>query len=342
MSSIAIEMEGCSDISRQCLFHNQSTMSGVSKMKIPKWEILIAIVLCIVFPFTLARYIDIGEKKSTNEPDITLKDPAYITVLFNDETVKKIPLQEYLVGVLLAEMPMSFHQEALCAQAVAARTVVMHGMHNGRKHVNVDICTNSACCQGYISPEEYQSKGGTGADLEKAMEAVAVTNDLVITYQGQLIEATYFSCSGGRTEDAVAVWGTDVPYLQSVDSPGEENATYFTEVKTFTVDNFRKCLSIANEKRLNVESITYTDGGSVEEIVISGKAFTGVQMRNLLGLKSTNFTIQVSANEVLITTKGFGHRVGMSQYGADAMGREGKNFREILTHYYTGTEVTEY
>lgn len=250
-------------------------------------------------------------------------------------------LEEYLTGVVLAEMPASFELEALKAQAVAARTYTRKAMNTGGKHGDGSICTDPSCCQAYLSPEAYLGKGGSLESLEKVRSAVQETVGQCLYYEGELIEATYFSCSGGRTEDAVAVWGTAFPYLQSVDSPGEENAAHFTDFMTFSVAEL--------ENRLGLETtdisadcfgaITYTVGGGVDSMKICGKTYTGTELRGLLGLRSTVFTVTVSENTVIFTTHGYGHRVGMSQYGADAMAVQGSTYREILAHYYPGTEV---
>ena len=137
----------------------------------------------------------------------------------------------------------------------------------------------------------------------------------------------------------MAVWGTDYPYLRATDSPGEEGAAHYTDTVTFTVAEFAEKLGIA---QVTLGNATYTAGGGVNTISIGGKEFKGTQVRTLLGLRSTAFTIELSGERVTVTTKGFGHRVGMSQYGADAMALEGKSYREILAHYYQGTALTHF
>ena len=152
---------------------------------------------------------------------------------------------------------------------------------------------------------------------------------------------SFVSCSGGSTEDAVAVWGQDVPYLQAVDSPGEEDAPRFTDTVKFSSGEFAEKLGLTASGAPAdwFGAATYTDGGGVDTMTIRGQTFTGTQLRSKLGLRSTAFEISVSGNTVTITTRGFGHRVGMSQYGAQAMAREGSTCAEILAHYYTGTEL---
>ena len=160
------------------------------------------------------------------------------------EEVQEEDLDAYLVGVVLGEMPTDFAPEALKAQSVAARTYAWKAYVTGGKHHDGSVCTQSGCCQAYIDPQQYLEQGGSLEGLAKVRQAVAATSGLVLSYQGELIEATYFSCSGGQTEDAVAVWGTDYPYLQSVESPGEEDAVHYEDVLTYSLQQFQDALGI--------------------------------------------------------------------------------------------------
>lgn len=263
--------------------------------------------------------------------------------LNREGTTVEQDLDNYLVGVVLAEMPAEFEPEALKAQAVAARTYTRKAYETGGKHGDGSVCTEPGCCQAYITEAEYLERGGTPEDMEKVRRAVEETAGLVLTYEGQLIEAVYFSCSGGSTEDAVAVWGTEYPYLKSVDSPGEENAAYYRSTVSFSPDAFAEILGLEPEgdPKYWIGLTAYTAGGSVRSVRIGGRQFTGTELRALLGLRSAAFTIQVEEGEIQITTKGYGHRVGMSQYGAEAMAVTGSTFRDILSHYYPGTQLTE-
>ena len=174
------------------------------------------------------------------------------------------------------------------------------------------------------------------------------TDGQVLVYDGALIDATFFSCSGGQTEAAAEVWGGEVPYLQSVESPGEQ-APYNEDTATFTLEEFSaRILSQNPEADLSGEpevwfgSVTATEGGGVETLEIGGVAFTGKELRSLLGLRSTIFAVSVSENEIIFQTRGYGHRVGMSQYGAQAMAQAGSTYQEILLHYYTGVSLENY
>lgn len=279
----------------------------------------------------------IAETK-TNDTEI------YVPVLFSDGTIRNMELETYISGVVLAEMPADFEKEALKAQAVVARTYALKRHLFDAKHKNKALCTDPACCQAYCAKEDFLSSGGTQMALEKVNDAVTQTGKLVLTFDSQLIDATYFSCSGGKTEDAKAVWGTDVPYLQSVASPGEEEAAHYMDTVYFTLQEFADCLQIDNEHlRGNwIGNITYTQGGGVEHITICNQKYTGTQIRSMLGLRSTAFAMTAVGNTVTVTTKGFGHRVGMSQYGADAMAVSGSTFDEILAYYYNGTVIEEF
>ena len=247
-------------------------------------------------------------------------------------------LDAYLQRVLLGEMPASFEPEALKAQAVAARTyTVKHReKHNGK------LCTDSTCCQAFCDDGVFAAF--SEEDRERAAAAVRETDGLVLTYAGALIDATFFSCSGGRTEDALAVWGTDVPYLCSVASPGEEAAQYDRDSVTFSREALEKALgiSLGADRESWVGAATFTEGGGVEAMELGGQRFTGVYLRKALGLRSTAFTVTVEEGGLRFDTRGYGHRVGLSQYGANAMASGGADFQTILSHYYPGTILLNY
>lgn len=269
-----------------------------------------------------------------------------LTVLVRegDPEPVRMNLDDYLTGVVLGEMPASFEVEALKAQAVVARTYALKASLTGGKHGDGSVCTQSVCCQSYISPEQYLSGGGTQESLNKIRQCVQETSDLVLTYDGTLIEATYFSCSGGSTEDAVAVWGTDFPYLRATESPGEENATHFTDASYFSASDFCSKLGLAltGSPLEWLGNARHTAGGGVAEMEICGTSFTGTQLRQLLGLHSTAITMTADEQGIHVQTRGYGHRVGMSQYGADAMAVSGSTFDQILAHYYVGTSLRNF
>lgn len=280
----------------------------------------------------------------TEAPESQRNSQMEMYFLDADGTVRQMDVEDYLVGVVLAEMPASFETEALKAQAVVARTYTLKAGITGGKHGSGYLCGESSCCQAYITEESYLQRGGTVESIEKVRSAVDATSGYVLTYEGSLIEATYFSCSGGRTEDAVAVWGTDYPYLRSVESPGEEAAPPYTDTVRFSFSEFQHALGtdLQGDPGEWFGMTTHTSGGGVADMEIGGVRYKGTALRTQLGLRSTVFSITVEEDAIQITTKGYGHRVGMSQYGADAMAASGKSFREILAWYYPGTALTVY
>lgn len=312
-------------------------------------EVGAAVILGLIMPgfilqiVTFSAHRHIRDPVKPNVPTEMMESAQYIPVLQEDGTVTQMELETYITGVVLAEMPASFEEEALKAQSVVARTYTLRSLNGKSKHENAAVCTNSACCQAYKRPEDYVLAGGSNENVDKIRGAVLKTTGQVLTYEGELIEATYFSCSGGSTEDAVAVWGAEIPYLQAVASPGEERATYFTDSISISVRQLQEILDIelSNQPSEWFDNVSYTDGGGVESVVIGGKKFAGTELRKLLNLRSTAFTVSTEGDSVTFHTRGFGHRVGMSQYGADAMAAAGSDYREILDHYYQGTVLED-
>lgn len=300
---------------------------------------LLLMLLQPVFPAKMKQNIEKDKNAQQH------KEPRYdISVLDKQGNVQNMEMSEYLTCVVLCEMPANFEPEALKAQAVVARTYALRRQQKGSKHSNADICMDSSCCQGYISVADYLDSGGQTDAVDKIRSAVEATQEVVLIYDGELIEATYFSCSGGLTEDASAVWGSDIPYLQATESPGEEKATYFTDTVQYSTKEFADRIgrSLQVSPSTWVEDVTYTSGGGVETMRVCGVDYPGTELRKLLGLRSTAFRLSIVGETVTITTKGYGHRVGMSQYGADAMAVEGKTYEEILKHYYQGIELSHY
>lgn len=316
-----------------------------------KWnQIAVAFLMSMLMPVLAMQFGKIlvtagtqssSQQTQTTEETYTDTPPVMIPVLLSDRSVRIMELDTYLRGVVLAEMPASFEMEALKAQAVAARTCALQCNREGTKHPAGAVCTDFKCCQAYMETTDYLADGGKVESIEKISQAVEQTSGQVITYQGELIQATYFSCSGGRTENAVAVWGTEVPYLQSVESTGEEDAEIYCNTVQFSALDFALLLG----RNLNgscsswLGSVTRTEGGGVATMVVGGKIYTGTELRELLSLNSTAFTMSASENTISVTTYGKGHRVGMSQYGADAMATLGSTYDEILAYYYGGARI---
>ncbi|MDK2926873.1 MAG: stage sporulation protein [Bacillota bacterium] len=268
--------------------------------------------------------------------------------------VEEMPLERYLVGVTAAEMPAEFHPEALKAQAVAARTYALRrlksfGGAGCLKHPEADICTDPACCQGWLSESELRQRWGLFSYPhyhEKIAEAVAATAGLVITYDHELIDPVYHaSCGGLGTEDAAAVWGSSVPYLRHVECNFDGNPPHMGDEVTFTLAELGERLglevAVPASQGLDLAVLSRTAAGRVKELRAGRMTLSGPEVRKRLGLNSTNFSWRLAeGGKVVFTTSGNGHAVGLCQYGANGLAKAGRDFRAILQHYYTGTTVS--
>ena len=282
----------------------------------------------------------------TNEPKAALTE-ARIGV-FDGEKVLAMTLRDYLVGVTAAEMPAGYGIEALKAQAVAARTfTVKHMTGELRCKSGHTICTDHRCCQAYISVERMRANWGDGFEerYAKICEAVDSTENIVMTSDGALVTALYHSSSGGRTENCEAVFAVALPYLVSVESAGEEDSPEYRSTVLFTKSEFNERINAAfpdaemKEPSTDVEVWQRTESGRISLIRLGGTVVSGQQLRDALSLKSTNVEFDIDGSTVEISCLGFGHGVGMSQCGANAMAKEGADFETILKHYYTGVEL---
>lgn len=271
-----------------------------------------------------------------------------VDLLLEDGRVEQLTLADYLWGVVAAEMPASFEPEALKAQAVAARTY-RACLLGSKKHENADVCADSGCCQAYISREAARANWGDRAAEYAARISMAVeqTDGLCVTYEGKPIQALFFSSAPGSTVDAQAVWGRAVPYLVSVASPeGDEVPNYRSQL-TMTTGEFRTLVreqypaaDLTGPVSGWLSDFVWEPSGTVNTVKVGGVTLTGGQVRTLLGLRSACFGVTVRGEEMTFHVTGYGHGVGMSQYGANAMARQGKTFSDILTWYYTGAQVS--
>nr|WP_326184624.1 stage II sporulation protein D [uncultured Oscillibacter sp.] len=316
---------------------------------------LFLVPLAVIVPFRSELFS--GETpvdETEGEPFVSgaLDGGATLKVLNGDQVVE-MDLGTYLVGVVRAEMPASFEPEALRAQAVAARTYTLYKIRSGGNHGDTaDICTDSTCCQAYIDEERARSNWGDDADAyeRKIEDAVTSTDGEVILYGGVPILAVFHSSSAGLTRAAGEVWLNDLPYLQAVDSPEGEDAVpnYYSRVE-FTAEDFReKFLAAHPEADLSGPVGQWLGGavtdsaGSVATLSVGGVTVKGTEIRTLLGLRSACFEWEARDGKLVFYVTGYGHGVGMSQYGANQMARDGATYREILTHYYTGVTVEPY
>lgn len=264
-------------------------------------------------------------------------------------TVEELAMDEYLYGVVSAEMPASFEQEALNAQAIVARTYTAYKMFKGSKHENADICDDAACCQAWISKEDRFAKWNETereSNWSKIITAVDSTVGKIITYNGEPINAFFHSNSGGNTEIVSNVWGgTDYPYLQSVATSGEEGYTQYSSTVTLSKDELIQKLQVNYpdiQIDFNVENqiqiLEYTDSGRVKTVQFGNKNLSGVETRTIFGLKSAKFSIEIGES-ISFHVTGYGHGVGMSQTGADAMAKTGATAEQIINHYYTDIKI---
>lgn len=273
--------------------------------------------------------------------------------VLDGDTVRDMTMEDYLMGVTAAEMPASFAEEALKAQAVAARTYTLYKLISGGNHGDTaDICTDSTCCQAYISQEAARTNWGEQADaLEaKIRTAVADTDGETILYGGVPILAVFHSSSAGLTRAAGQVWQNDLPYLQPVDSP-EASASipnYYSRVD-FSPETIREKLlaripaaDLAGDQKTWLKNAVRDSAGSVETVEVGGVAVKGSTVRAALGLRSACFEWELQDGRFVFYVTGHGHGVGLSQYGANAMAEVGADYKTILTHYYTGVTVAVY
>lgn len=277
------------------------------------------------------------------KPESGLKSgDIMITVLKTESNkIEEVPLEEYLKGVVAGEMPASFHTEALKAQAVAARTYILNKMVKpdpDSPHPKAIVCDDSTHCKAWMSDELITEKFGESWHTEyepKILAAIEATKGEIMVYNGEPIVAVFHSTSSGRTENSADVWGGDYPYLKSVESPGDsESPKYATEV---TVDRQTFTNTLGVEPKIG--EYTRSEGGSVMSLDIGGKLFRGADLRSMFRLNSADFTIEETADSFIFHVLGSGHGVGMSQYGANYLAKNGKSYQDILKAYYTGVEI---
>lgn len=330
--------------------------------------ILVFVILCFLLPVVFTKPFQTaqasGENVEVKENEVEEQTARqeydykqYNTIkLLHASTaeVEELPLDTYLYGVVSSEMPASFEKEALKAQAVVARTYTIYKIqNNSQKHEGADICDNSACCQAWISKEDRLAKWEESTREEywnKIVTAVEETKGKIITYEGKPINAFFHANSGGKTEIPVNVWGggSNLPYLQVVETAGEEGYTqYASEVELTQEEILNKLkekyadIQIDFTKEEEVQIIDYTDSQRVKTVRFGNHELSGVETRTIFGLKSTNFEITKQEGKIKFSVKGYGHGVGMSQTGADALAKQGKTAEDIIHHFYQDVEIKQ-
>lgn len=274
---------------------------------------------------------------NTSSNNTTNSSVSEITVYRSNGSVINLNMTDYLIGVVSSEMPASFNLEALKAQSVLARTYALKAKQTGKK------LTDTVSTQSYIDIDQMKNKWGNSFNTyyNKIKNAVENTNGEYLSYNGNYIEALYHSTNNGKTESSLDVFGNYYPYLISVSSEYDKNASSYLRTINMSLDTIsnKLGLSLNNDSVINI--LSYTDGGNIKEININGNNFSGKKVRELLGLRSADFDISISDNNANITTRGYGHGVGMSQYGANGMANAGYSYKDILSHYYPGTTLTK-
>ncbi|HZH60382.1 MAG TPA: stage II sporulation protein D [Metabacillus sp.] len=310
--------------------------------------IILLIPTLLVTPFMEQSKGKLGEELTVAKSEVPVLAESPVDVpVYRSQTkkIESIPLEEYVIGVVASEMPAEFETEALKAQALAARTYITKQLMNGPISApEGSIVTDTQMHQVYKNTEELKAIWGDDYDwkLQKVTEAVAATQGKILTYKDEPIDASFFSTSNGYTENSEAYWQEAIPYLKSVESSWDEKSPKFYDKKIITIKEFENKLGVnLDTSSGSIGKITeLTPGKRVAKVEIDGKQFTGRDIREELDLKSTDFTWEIKGDSVVIETKGFGHGVGMSQYGANFMAEAGKTYEEIVSHYYNGTEVS--
>jgi stage II sporulation protein D len=314
------------------------------------FTVILLIPTVLVLPFSgeqasgeLSEEVNTAEVEVSSEPSA---DSAVEVAVFRtaQSEVEKVPLNEYLIGVVAAEMPAEFELEALKAQALTARTYYVKQRMGGATTGLPDGAhvTDTTAHQVYLNKAELkkQWKGEFDQKFAKVRQAVEETDGQILTYDGEPIEATFFSTSNGFTENSEDYWSNNIPYLRSVKSPWDTSSPKYTEQKIIPISEFEKKLGVKLADRSQVGKITQkTEGNRVGKVEIGGKVLSGKVVRETLGLNSSDFNWYAKGDNIVIETKGYGHGVGMSQYGANGMAAEGKNYKDIVQHYYQGVEI---
>ena len=326
--------------------------------------IFICFALPIIFTKDFSARLAVSNENIINsqvEENIAQEGTTYDYQKYNtikllhteNNEIEEVNLDEYLYGVVSAEMPASFEEEALKAQAVVARTYTIYKIvNNDGKHEDADICDSPDCCQAWISKEDRFAKWDDAeaqSNWNKIVNAVNSTQGKIITYNGEPINAFFHSNSGGSTEAPIDVWGgSGYPYLQAVTTAGEDAYSQYSSEVEFTKQEFEEKIkeehsdfeiNFDEEDCIKIEE--YTDGNRVKKIKVGNLELSGVEMRNIFGLRSANFEVSIEKDKIKFSVIGYGHGVGMSQTGADSLAKEGKTYEDIIHHFYTDVEIQD-
>lgn len=327
-------------------------------MRSLKWYGLIIFLSTLLIPLVLNAFfggdIQPPPQNDVNDDIANMQIKVYKS---SSKNVEMINCYDYIVGVVMAEMPYTYNAEALKAQAVAAFTYTVNKMENAIKnpdsaadHSGGYVCDDYNHCKAYISKDDAKEKFGASFDsaYSKITDAVSETLGKVITYDGQPINAVFHSISGGITSSAKEIWGSDIAYLQSVDCAFDKSANGFESTVKLSHDDFSAIfyeqLGVVLPKDYSewFGGITRFDSGTVNKITVAGTEYEGTYIRKLFSLRSANFELEIGDKNVVFTVYGYGHGVGMSQNGANCLANDGKSYLEILKYFYKDVEITDY
>ena len=298
---------------------------------IKKIIVFLFVFIMLITSYPQEKQVEV-KKEEKNKQDVNIKK---VDIIYNDK-ISNMDLEEYVVGVVACEMPASFDIEALKAMAVSARSFALYKVTTNSNY-KLSTTTKDQC---YISVDKMKSKWGSSFDknYNKIKSAVSDTENQYMTYNDKVIIAFYFSISNGYTENCENVFSQKLDYLKSVDSSWDKEYSYKEKTIKISVKEFLNKLDIDSNSIDDIK-IDRSKTNRISNIRINNKSFKGTKFRSLLGLRSTDFDIDINNNEVIITTRGYGHGVGLSQYGANAMAKKGYKYEEILKYYYTGVDI---
>lgn len=302
-------------------------------------RLIIVTAVIVSIPFFVVHFLNVPEK---NYKEIELKylSNIFVRVKRSNGNIESIPLEEYVVGVVAGEMPVSFELEALKAQSVASRSYVMRRLGGNGDYDVTDTVSN----QVYLDDNELKEKWKDKYSqyISKVRQAVNETSMECLEYNGEIIDAMFFSTSNGYTEDSGNFFSKSLPYLKSVESSwDQEVSSVFQDSKNISLQEFYEKLGLSYSKKLNIENVSRSSSNRVTSLTINGTVFSGKDVYYKLGLRSSDFSFEQLGSNVIVSTKGYGHGVGMSQYGALGMAKKGYSYRRILSHYYVGTTLVK-
>ena len=318
---------------------------NVKKITALTVSFILVLVMIPMLYYVIYRSNQVGPEQKTEiltpqsqqSPEVEPEETMVTVFRVEKNEYHDLPLEEYLVGVVSGEMPASYEIEALKAQAVAARTYTLNIMETE------SAIYDTVQHQVYMDQTQLKERWGNDFDqyYNKVKQAVDETKSKTIEYNGERITPLYFSISNGYTENSEDYWENEIPYLKSVSSEWDKAAPKYEEVVEFDLKTLGTKFNNSKLTKKGFTILSRTEGKNVDEVLIGDKVYSGREVRELLGLRSSDFSFEFKDNKMLITTRGYGHGVGMSQYGANQLAKMGKSYKEILQYYYQNINIIE-